>query len=283
MKDSNIVVLGSDNISLLGGNENHKVYDICSIESSKSYTRVTENIRYETFDRVWIMHIDSSKNVLLMAYKTKPKLDYYIYGEYCGTGKMELNSGFVKYLNTSNLLGGQENHINLSNVITIDISSKNIQATLYENDLYVKKIIHSYDKKMSNPNNKFIDIESMRKESIDRVSLYKVGDYYLIIGFSKKSKSSRRVFQINRDFMKYLNTVQEFKLGIPGLGNFDTKPVHNTDIGSHPVVAPITPLVDTVTRTKINKKNRVDEILDKVSLLGIRSITIEERHYLDNN
>jgi hypothetical protein len=135
MKDSNIIALASDNISLLGGNKNHKVYDFCSIESSKSYTRVTEDIRYETFDKVWITHIDSSKNVLIMAYKTKPKLDYYIYGEYCGTGKIELNNGFVKYLNTSNLLGGQKNHINLVMSSLLIVQG---YPTTCENDLSVK-------------------------------------------------------------------------------------------------------------------------------------------------
>jgi hypothetical protein len=53
----------------------------------------------------------------------------------------------------------------------------------------------------------------------------------------------------------------------------DTKVVRNSGIESHPGITLITP-IETVS------KNRVDEILEKISLLGIGSITNEEVLYL---
>jgi hypothetical protein len=61
--------------------------------------------------------------------------------------------------------------------------------------------------------------------------------------------------------MKYLNTVVEFKIGTLDY-DLDTKVVRNSGIESHPGITLITP-IETVS------KNRVDEILEKISLLGM--------------
>lgn len=268
MTDLNIIPLRSEEISLLKGKGVDRIYDYASVDNGTQFVRKMPELRLETFDKLWMTRIENSKDVLVMAHKIKKDLDPYIYGEFCGSGKMELNPGFMKFLNTCPILGTGNPNFELTNIITLDISQENIHSVLNFNNIDPEKVVLGYKKRLNNPKNTHLDVEFFRKNFIDRVSLYKVGDYYLIIGFSKKAKEYRRIFEVNDNFMKYLNTIQEF----------------HVDLSKGLWAVPTLPEVKSEAKPmkKSDQQTRIDSILDKISLSGIKSLTPDELAFMEN-
>ncbi len=270
MIDLNIIPLKSEEISLLRGQGLDKIYDYMSCDGANQFARKMEELRLETFDKLWMTRIDNSPNVMVMAHKIKRDLDPYIYGEFCGSGKMELNPGFMKYLTTCDPLGSYSKQTKLTDIVTIDISQDNIHGTLLKHNIDPEKVVLGYKKRLNNPKNTHLDIDFFRKSFIDRVSLYKVGEYYLIIGFTKKAKDYRRVFEVNDNFIKYLNTIPEFHVDL------------TNGVWVFPNVPEVKQVNQVISERKTPTQFKIDEILDKISISGISSLTKEELSFMDS-
>lgn len=258
---------------------------------------------YDSFDKVWLLKIPCLNNPFLIGYKSKQPVN----GK---KTKFEFNPEFSKILINNKALEVQLNEYveidenNIENYefvidtnaepvlvtmdtvlagtpfITIDISKSNLGGVLKSNKINPSNLIKTYHKRGTD-NVNTIDLNDLRKEYVVRVTFYKINGYFLLVGYSKKAKERKRIFEYNNGFVKYITALEDF--------NFEKfrQLVDEVSIKSQ------SPNLSSNTKQKnIEGKNGkltnysqdtiLNSILDKIGRSGTKSLTDKEKLFLND-
>lgn len=258
---------------------------------------------YNSFDKVWLLKIPCLINPFLIGYKSKQPVN----GK---KTKFEFNPEFTKILTYDKPLEVQlkeyieidENNIEnyefvidtnaepvlvtLDTVlagtpfISIDINKPNLSGVLKSNKINPSNLIKTYHKRGTD-NINTIDLTDLRKEYVDKVTFYKVNGYFLLVGYSKKAKERKRIFEYNNGFVKYITSLEDL--------NFEkfrelVDEVSNKSQSSN--------LSNNTNEKKIDGKNGnlanysqdtvLNSILDKIGRTGTKSLTDNEKLFLND-
>ena len=258
---------------------------------------------YNSFDKVWLLKIPCLNNPFLIGYKSKQPVNE-------KKTKFEFNPEFTKILTYNKPLEVQlheyieidENNIenyefvidtNAEPVlitldivlkgtpfITIDVSKPNLGAVLKSNKINPSHLIKIYHKRGTEYVNT-IDLNDLRKEYVDKVTFYKINGYFLLVGFSKKAKDRKRIFEYNNGFVKYITAVEDF--------SFEDFKDMVDDVSSNKLTVNLSNYIE---KKKVVGKNRnlsnlgqdtiLNSILDKIGRSGTESLTDKEKLFLND-
>ncbi|WP_188051088.1 DUF6576 domain-containing protein [Flavobacterium sp. GP15] len=255
---------------------------------------------YNSLDKVWLLKIPCLINPFLIGLKFKQPANE-------KKTKFEFNPEFSKILTYNKPLEVQLNECieidngNIENyefvidtnaepvlvtldtvlagtsLITIDISKPNLSGVLKSNKINPSNLIKTYHKQGTD-NVNTIDLNDLRKEYVDRVTFYKINGYFLLVGYSKKAKERKRIFNYNNGFVKYITSLEDF--------NFEdmVDDVSNNKLSVN--------LSNNTEEKKVEGKNRnlanlsqetiLNRILDKIGRAGTNSLTEKEKLFLNS-
>lgn len=181
---------------------------------------------------------------------------------------------------TNNTVVEIDSVLNSTPFFTVDISTPNFAGVLKSNDIDSRKMIKVYSKR-ANENVSIVDLEDLRKKYVDRVSFYRLNGFYLLVGYSKKAKLRKRIFEYNNGFVRYITALEDFNS--EKLKKTEDKvPTaamavnlrHDSDLDK---------LLDRNSKlVDFDPENTLNEILDKIGRSGMKSLSEKEKLFLNN-
>lgn len=175
-------------------------------------------------------------------------------------------------------------------VIAINLNKKNIHQIINETDVTFSNVQSRVSKKF-----KPADFEKSKNKGIEKLFLYKNGDFFIVIGWILQGKKNRKTIIYNKSFTEFLMTIQSVELKTPK--NLDkTRSSTNddkekVDFGSKPL--PKHNLKDNTSISSFGTKknlwadhtlkiNKMNTILEKIYKSGLDSLSSEEMIFLRN-
>jgi hypothetical protein len=261
------------------------------------------SLRFNSFDKVWLLKIPSLINLLLIGFKPKGLANE-------KSTKFEFNPEFTKILTLDKPLevrlneyveideynienyefiidtNAEPNLVTLYNflngtpILTIDINKPNLIGVLKSNDINPSKLIKTYHKRGTD-NVNIIDLNELRKEYVDRVTFYKVNGFFLLVGYSKKAKTKKRIFEYNNGFVRYITALEDYNLEKlrKKLDEDSAKPISsilNFEKKEESIFRNNDKFDDLDPETLLNR------ILDKIGKTGTKSLTDKEKLFLND-
>jgi hypothetical protein len=258
---------------------------------------------FESFDKVWLLKIPSLINLLLIGFKPKrlanekstkfefnPEFTKILtldkplevrLNEYIEIDENNIeNYEFITETNAEPNLVTLDNVLNGTPILTIDINKPNLIRVLKSNDINPSKLIKIYHKRGTD-NVNIVDLNELRKEYVDRVTFYKVNGFFLLVGYSKKAKTKRRIFEYNNGFVRYITALEDYKIEKlrKKLDEDSAKPISNIlnfENKEESIYTNNDKFDDLDPETLLNR------ILDKIGRTGTKSLTDKEKLFLND-
>lgn len=260
-------------------------------------------LRFNSFEKVWLLKIPSLINLLLIGFKPKelangkrtqfefnPEFTKILtldkplevrLNEYVEIDENNIeNYEFIIDTNAEPNLVTLDNVLNGTPILTIDINKPNLIGVLKSNDINPSKLIKTYHKRGTD-NVNIIDLNELRKEYVDRVTFYKVNGFFLLVGYSKKAKTKKRIFEYNNGFVRYITALEDYNLKKlrKKLDEVQGKSLTRNF------------KLEKKEESMSTNKNKVDDldpdtllnrILDKIGKTGTKSLTDKEKLFLND-
>jgi hypothetical protein len=190
------------------------------------------------------------------------------------------NYEFITETNAEPNLVTLDNVLNGTPILTIDINKPNLIRVLKSNDINPSKLIKIYHKRGTD-NVNIVDLNELRKEYVDRVTFYKVNGFFLLVGYSKKAKTKRRIFEYNNGFVRYITALEDYKIEKlrKKLDEDSAKPISNIlnfENKEESIYTNNDKFDDLDPETLLNR------ILDKIGRTGTKSLTDKEKLFLND-
>jgi hypothetical protein len=274
---------------------------------SNDLTTVTlkklEPSNYCNLEKIWLLKMPFTVNPLLIGFKPdqlvgekKTKFEFnpgftklltfdksleVLLNEYAEIDEKNIdNYEFVIDINAELILFKFENILNGTPLITIDITRPNLPTVLKSNNINPAKLIKTFHKRDAN-NINIVDLNDLRKEHVDRVTFYKIDGFFLLVGYSKKAKERKRIFEYSSGFVKYITALEEYTL---------EKLCKKLDEVSERALN-INLSLQNISRSVPKNSDKFDDldpeielnrILDKIGKTGTKSLTDKEKLFLND-
>jgi len=271
------------------------------------YNQVINENDCNYFKRVLLTNTIHSSSPIIVGYRIKLGFSDCILRDFDMSGDFAISSGFSKLVlnnppsrirldSSGNTHKSKNVHqiLNQDQFITLDISRKDLTSTLSQFNIDRNKIILNY----GSTNYEIVNLRNLYDNCIDLVSLYKIGEYYLLISTSVKTKMHKRKLIYNQGFLNYLINMDDTQLGkqpdhsIKTNVNLPDSNVKSEKIFDPRVIRPSCPkrrgpIVSVEDRSalwvdKMPGVNYLNQLLDKISKDGFDSLSTDEQSFLEN-
>jgi len=169
-------------------------------------------------------------------------------------------------------------------IVSINLHKKNIDKTISGYDIRFQNT-HSRNSKKFKP----VNFSKIKSNGIEKLFLYKQNDYYIIIGWVLQGRRNRNTIIYNKSFTQFLMSVNPFEVELPkdvdhlniNKDATNTKKdtlKSNNDVSEHDLKQHNNPWQDRTPNI-----DHINKILDKISKSGIKSLSVEEITFLDND
>lgn len=175
-------------------------------------------------------------------------------------------------------------------VIAINLNKKNIHQIINDADVTFSNVQSRVSRKF-----KPADFEKSKNKGVEKLFLYKNGDFFIVIGWILQGKKNRNTVIYNKSFTEFLMTIQSVDLKTPKnldqTRSYTKDDKEKADFGSKPI--PKHNLNDNTSISSFGTKkklwgdytlnvNKMNTILEKIYKSGLDSLSSEEIIFLQN-
>lgn len=165
-----------------------------------------------------------------------------------------------------------------NSIISVNLHKKNI-GKLNENDITFENVLTRNSKKF-----KPVNLTKVKSDGIEKLFLYRYQDFFLVIGWILQGKKNRNKVVYNKSFTEFLMSINPIDLKIPEkiAPRLNKKDVASIKEKTHTK----NDNLEVKNNSWIDKTKNIDRInaiLEKISKLGIDSLTNNELAFLNNN
>lgn len=176
-------------------------------------------------------------------------------------------------------------------VIAINLNKMNIRQVINEANVTFSNVQTRSSRKF-----KPADFKKSKNKGIEKLFLYKNGDFFIVIGWILQGKKNKNTVIYNKSFTEFLMTIPSVDLKTPK--EFDQTMSNTKDhkekveFGSKPI--PRQNLNDNRQISTLGNKsklwvdqtpniNKINRILEKINKSGLASLSIQELTFLKNS
>lgn len=187
-------------------------------------------------------------------------------------------------------------------ITSINLHTKNIDKLISEDDITIENVQARTTKKF-----KPVNFEAIKKKGIKKLYLYKLDNFWMVIGWHLQGKKNRNTVIYNKSFTDFLMGIKTIELKIPEGCNQksnkkdnikkENKPIQNANEINYNSNLEIDNLANPfkkgqTSKTKTKKDlwidptpniDKINSILDKINKSGIDSLSLEEKKILKNS
>lgn len=239
------------------------------------------------FKRVMFTKTAYSDAPVIVGYRINRSYKNHKLAEMNMDGSFMINEGFSKLLvNTpvskihTSPIEVKSKILDPARFINLDITKKDFDKTLEHYNISSTKILTEYGNSMSGNRTSVVNLRSLRDNGVDIISLYNIGDCYLLIATSVKAKITRRKLLYNDGFIDFINDMKDTQLDHVVAEISDSLIIESYPVGT------LEDIKDVVTNSRWADTNpgakHMNQILDKILSSGVKSLSGSEQKYLDN-
>lgn len=187
-------------------------------------------------------------------------------------------------------------------ITSINLHTKNIDKLISEDDITIENVQARTTKKF-----KPVNFEAIKKKGIEKLYLYKLDNFWMVIAWHLQGKKNRNTVIYNKSFTAFLMGIKTIELKTPEGCNQksnkkdnikkENKPIqnaneinYNSDLEIDNLVNPFKKGQTSKTKTKKDlwidptpNIDKINSILDKINKSGIDSLSLEEKKILKNS